>query len=76
MNSSALRPPAIPPLAGQFSPYIVFELQLWQRGIRKNDGGTQVLDLVQRLDERDIAAVAAYYQQVKSAVAAREAPAK
>jgi cytochrome c553 len=69
-------PPAIPALAGQFAPYAVSELQLWQRGIRKNDGGAQMSDLVQRLDERDIAAVAAYYQQVKSALPASAAPAK
>jgi cytochrome c553 len=55
---------------------VVSELQLWQRGIRKNDGGAQMSDLVQRLDERDIAAVAAYYQQVKSALPASAAPAK
>jgi cytochrome c553 len=69
-------PPTIPPLASQFAPYVVSELQLWQRGIRKNDGGAQMSDLVQRLDERDIAAVAAYYQQVKSAFPASAAPAK
>ena len=33
-------------------------------------------DLVQRLDERDISAVAAYYQQVKSALPASAAPGK
>ena len=38
--------------------------------------GAQMSDLVQRLDERDIAAVAAYYQQVKSALPASAAPAK
>ena len=69
-------PPTIPPLASQFAPYVVSELQLWQRGIRKNDGGAQMSDLVQRLDERDIAAVAAYYQQVKSALPASAVPAK
>jgi cytochrome c553 len=54
--------PQFPPLAGQFAPYVVSELQLWQRGMRKNNGGAQMSDLMQRLDERDIAAVAAYYQ--------------
>jgi cytochrome c553 len=58
------------------APYMVSELQLWQRGIRKNDGGAQMSDLVQRLDERDIVAVAAYYQQVKGALPASAAPAK
>ena len=48
----------------------------YRYGIRKNDGGAQMSDLVQRLDERDIAAVAAYYQQVKSALPASAAPAK
>jgi cytochrome c553 len=59
-------PPAIPPLAGQFAPYIVAELQFWQKGERRNDGGAQMSELARRLDARDVAAVAAYYQrQVK-----------
>jgi cytochrome c553 len=56
-------PPAIPPLAGQFAPYIVAELQFWQKGERKNDGGAQMSELARRLDARDIAAAAAHYQQ-------------
>jgi cytochrome c553 len=67
-------PPAIPYLAGQFGPYMVAELQLWQRGIRKNDGGAQMSGLAKRLDEHDIAAVASYYQHITSAVA--ETPAQ
>jgi len=44
-------PPAIPYLAGQYEHYIAFELQMWQRGLRKSS-------------PEEIAAVAAYYQQV------------
>lgn len=57
-------PPALPPLAGQFAPYIVAQLQAWQRGERKNDNGAQMSAWVRNLDDADIRGVAAYYQQV------------
>ena len=60
-------PPAIPWLAGQFDPYIAAQLRDWRDGTRKNDGGQQMAGLAKRLDDRDIAAVAAYYQQVVTA---------
>jgi len=60
-------PPAIPLLAGQFDPYIAAQLRDWRDGTRKNDGGQQMAGLAKRLDDRDIAAVAAYYQQVVTA---------
>jgi cytochrome c553 len=56
-------PPAIPYLAGQYAQYITFELQMWQRGYRKNSQDT-MLRIAGKLDDRDIAALAAYYQQV------------
>ena len=54
-------PPTLPYLAGQYATYIAFELRMWQRGYRKNslDGMAVV---ARALDEREIAAVAAYYQ--------------
>jgi cytochrome c553 len=56
-------PPAIPYLAGQFSQYIAFELQMWQRGYRRNS--REVMSMIAgKLDNQDIAALAAYYQQV------------
>jgi cytochrome c553 len=59
-------PPAIPYLAGQYAHYIVFELQMWQRGFR-NSSPDAMEYIAKRLDDRDIAAVAAYFQQVRTA---------
>jgi cytochrome c553 len=69
-------PPAIAPLAGQFASYIAAELQFWQKGERKNDGGAQMSALARRLDARDVAAVAAYYQQQVMAESVGRAPPK
>ena len=57
-------PPAIPYLAGQYAPYIAFELRMWQRGFRKNSTN-QMGQVVKQLSEQEIAALAAYYQQVR-----------
>jgi cytochrome c553 len=57
-------PPAIPYLAGQYAPYIAFELRMWQRGFRKSSPDAME-SVVRQLDEQEIAAVAAYYQQVR-----------
>jgi cytochrome c553 len=56
-------PPAIPYLAGQYAPYIVFELRMWQRGFRKSSPEAMAA-VAKRLNDQEIAAVAAYYQQV------------
>jgi cytochrome c553 len=58
-------PPAIPYLAGQYARYIAFELNMWQRGFRKTSPEAMA-QIAKRLDDQDIAAVAAYYQQVGS----------
>jgi cytochrome c553 len=62
-------PPAIPYLAGQYAHYIVFTLQMWQQGFRKSspDG---MAAIAKKLDAQEIAAVAAYYQQVQSSLEA------
>jgi cytochrome c553 len=57
-------PPALPYLAGQYAPYIVLELRMWQRGYRKNSPYEMAV-VARALDDREIAAVAAYYQQVR-----------
>jgi cytochrome c553 len=56
-------PPAIPYLAGQYAQYITVELQMWQRGYRKNSQEV-MLTIAGKLDDQDIAALAAYYQQI------------
>ena len=58
-------PPAIPYLAGQYAHYTAFELQMWQRGFRKSSPDAMD-DIAKHLDDQDIAAVAAYFQQVRA----------
>jgi cytochrome c553 len=57
-------PPAIPYLAGQYAQYIAFEIKMWQRGYRRNSPETMFM-IATKLDDQDIAALAAYYQQVR-----------
>jgi cytochrome c553 len=60
-------PPAIPYLAGQYAHYIAFTLQMWQQGYRKNSLD-QMGVVAKKLTHQEIAAVAAYYQQVRSTI--------
>jgi len=62
-------PPAIPYLAGQYAHYIAFELDMWRRGYRQSSPNEMML-LAKELDDQEIAAVAAYYQQVLASAAA------
>ena len=62
-------PPAIPYLAGQYAHYTSFELQMWQRGFRKSSPEGMAV-IARLLNDQDIAAVAAYFQQVRSAAPA------
>jgi cytochrome c553 len=56
-------PPAIPYLAGQYASYIALELRMWQRGFRKSSLEVMA-PIAKQLDDQQVAAVAAYYQQV------------
>jgi cytochrome c553 len=56
-------PPVIPYLAGQYAHYIAFTLQMWQEGFRKNSPDAMEA-IAKTLDDEEILAVAAYYQQV------------
>ncbi|MDI4239076.1 c-type cytochrome [Bradyrhizobium sp. Arg237L] len=58
-------PPQIPYLAGQYGDYIKLALNMWKSGFRKNSPHAmkQVAD---RLDDQDIAAVAAFYQHIRN----------
>ena len=58
-------PPGIPYLAGQYAHYIAFTLQMWQEGFRKNSPDAMEA-IAKTLDDEEILAVAAYYQQVNS----------
>jgi cytochrome c553 len=59
-------PPTIPYLAGQYAHYTEFELRMWQQGFRKNSPEAMAM-IAKRLNAQDIAAVAAYFQQVRAA---------
>jgi cytochrome c553 len=58
-------PPTVPYLAGQYASYIAFQIEMWQRGYRKNSS-EEMANVAKLLDAADIAAVAAFYQQVRS----------
>jgi cytochrome c553 len=58
--------PAIPYLAGQYAQYIASELQMWRHGVRNNSPESMAL-IAKQLDDREIAAVAAFYQQARAA---------
>jgi cytochrome c553 len=64
-------PPAIPYLAGQYAQYIDSTLQMWQQGSRKNSPESMAI-IAKKLDPQEVAAVAAYYQQVHSSLEAKE----
>ena len=57
--------PTVPYLGGQYAHYIAFELKMWQRGFRNNSPEAMRL-FAKKLDDQEIAAIAAYYQQVPS----------
>ena len=53
--------PPTPYLAGQYSQYIALQIRMYRQGLRKTD---QMTDPAQNLRDADIAAVAAYFEQV------------
>lgn len=65
--SGSGEPPVVPYLVGQYAHYITFTLQMWQEGFRKNSPDAMA-SIAKKLDERDLLAVAAYYQQLSSPV--------
>jgi cytochrome c553 len=67
------QPPTIPYLAGQYANYTAFQLRMWQRDFRKNSPEAMAL-FAKKLDEQEIAAVAAYYQQARGATTDASAP--
>ena len=56
--------PAAPYLAGQSAEYLTVELNAFRQGTRKNDAGQLMRSVAERLDDGDIAAVAAYFAGV------------
>jgi quinohemoprotein ethanol dehydrogenase len=60
-------PPTLPYLAGQYAHYTAFELQMWRRGLRRNSLEAMAL-FASKLDDQQIQALAAYYQQARPSV--------
>ena len=52
---------ATPYLEGQSATYLATTIKEWKSGARANDAGKQMVVVAMRLDDRDIAAVAAYF---------------
>jgi cytochrome c553 len=48
-------------LEGQSATYLATTIKEWKNGARANDAGKQMVVVARRLDDRDIAAVAAYF---------------
>jgi cytochrome c553 len=67
--SGAGEPPAIPYLAGQYASYIALEWQMWRHGFRKSSPGAMAC-LAEHLNDQEIAAAAAYYEQVRGSTEA------
>jgi cytochrome c553 len=59
--NGAGEPPTVPYLAGQYKQYIKVQIQMFQRGYRKNP---QMAVVAHNLTEKDIDAVAAYFDQL------------
>ena len=66
-------PPTIPYLGGQYANYTAFQLQMWRKGFRRNSPEAMGL-IASKLDDHEIEAIAAYYQQARQPSPA--APAK
>jgi cytochrome c553 len=64
--------PAIPYLAGQYAQYVSSQLQMWKRGFR-NNSPESMAPIAKQLDDQQIAAIAAYYQQVRGDQQVRDA---
>jgi cytochrome c553 len=59
--------PGIPYLGGQYANYTASQLQMWRNGSRKNS--LEAMELFAgKLDDHEIEAIAAYYQQVHPSI--------
>ena len=59
--NGAGEPPVMPPLAGQHESYLLAALKEWKSGSRKTDPSGQMPAIASRLDDADMAALAAWY---------------
>jgi|HubBroStandDraft_6_1064221.scaffolds.fasta_scaffold136163_3 cytochrome c553 len=59
-------PLTAPYIAGQSAQYLAASLKAWKDGTRKNDDGELMRSVVDRLNEADIGAIAAYFSSLAS----------
>jgi cytochrome c553 len=59
-------PRTAPYIAGQSAQYLAASLKAWKEGTRKNDDGQLMRSVVDRLNEADIGAIAAYFSSLAS----------
>jgi cytochrome c553 len=57
-------PRTAPYIAGQSAQYLTASLKAWKEGTRKNDDGQQMRSVVDRLNDADIGAIAAYFSSL------------
>jgi cytochrome c553 len=67
-------PPLIPPLEGQYAEYITNQFGMWRKGFRRNDHNHQMTFLARRLGNKDVEAVAAYFEQMGASNRQEERP--
>jgi cytochrome c553 len=60
-------PRTAPYIAGQSAQFLTASLKAWKEGTRKNDDGQQMRSVVDRLNDADIGAIAAYFSSLASA---------
>jgi cytochrome c553 len=59
-------PRTAPYIAGQSAQYLTASLKAWKEGTRKNDDGQLMQSVVDRLNDADIVAIAAYFSSLAS----------
>jgi cytochrome c553 len=66
--------PSFPYLAGQYAYYTERQLLLWKAGERQNDPLEVMAEIAERLDEKEIRALALYFARVRPPPAALSSP--
>jgi cytochrome c553 len=67
-------PPSYPYLAGQFANYTQLQFGEWKSGNRRNDPLAVMRTIAAAMDDRDVDAVAQYFNSVRPVPVAEEAP--
>ena len=65
-------PPSVPYLAGQYSNYMVYQLELWKEGVRDNDPMNVMSAIASKMTTEDMRAVSEYYYRVRNPLTTAE----